>query len=454
MSTSPTSSPSRWSITGLLTRETTVARVTPLPPRRLLVAGAGLAAARTVASLRARGFDGHVTVLGAEGVAPYDRPPLSKHLLDRPEPAWLADEVGADLVALADAAHLDRPARALTVGAQGVRVGTDDGDLEADALVVATGARAVLPEGWEGARTLHTAADAAALRAALAPGARLVVVGAGWIGAEVAGVAAAAGVEVTVVEARAPLSGALGAVGRLTEPWYARAGVRLLTGARVVEVRGDGVRTTDDHLPADVVLVAVGARPATGWLGDALPREPDGSVRVDEHHAVVGAPPHVRAVGDVALRRSRGTGGCRAGTGTGRCAGRSTSPRRCSGSPPTPRPTTSRTSSRRSWATSWRCSGCRRAATSCCGATRAPARGRPCGSGATCSPRSSRSTGRGTSAPRGACWQVPPRPCSTARWPRTPVARCGTPRAEPRCGGGPRPPPHRARLSARSGACR
>jgi NADPH-dependent 2,4-dienoyl-CoA reductase/sulfur reductase-like enzyme len=246
-----------------------------------------------------------VTVLGAEGVAPYDRPPLSKHLLDRPEPAWLADEVGADLVALADTVHLDRPARGLAVEPDGVRVRTDEGELAADALVVATGARAVLPAGWEGARTLHTAADAAALRGALAPGARLVVVGAGWIGAEVAGVAAAAGVDVTVVEARAPLAGALGAVGELTTAWYERAGVRLLAGTPVVEVRGNGVRTADEHLPADVVLVAVGARPATAWLGDALPREPDGSLRVDEGFAVLTAPRHVRAVGDVALRRSR-----------------------------------------------------------------------------------------------------------------------------------------------------
>lgn len=278
--------------------------MTPPPPRRLVVAGAGLAAARTVASLRARGFDGHVTVLGAEGTPPYDRPPLSKHLLDRTEPAWLADEVGADLVALADVTHLDRPAHGLTVRADGVQVATAAGDLDADALVVATGARAVLPAGWEGARTLHTAADAEGLRASLTSGARLVVVGAGWIGAEVAGVAAAAGVDVTVVEARSPLSGALGAVGRLTEPWYERAGVRLVTGTPVVEVRGDGVRTRDEHLRADVVLVAVGARPATAWVGAALPREPDGSLRVDEHLAVVGAPPHVRAVGDVALRRS------------------------------------------------------------------------------------------------------------------------------------------------------
>lgn len=273
----------------------------------MLVVGAGLAATQTVAALRERGFDGRVVVLGSEGVAPYDRPPLSKHLLDRDTPTWLADEVGADLLALADEVHLDRPARALRVTGDRPSVATDAGDVDADALVVATGARAVRPAGWDAVLTLHTWADAEVLRSALGAGRRLVVVGAGWIGAEVAGVVAAAGGQVTVVEAAAaPLTTALGArVGAWTAPWYADAGVRLLTGAQVVEVRADRVRLADGtELAADAVLAAVGARPATGWIGDTLPREPDGALRVDETLAVVGAPRHVRAVGDVTLRRS------------------------------------------------------------------------------------------------------------------------------------------------------
>jgi len=279
------------------------------PPESVVVAGAGLAATQTVAVLRESGFAGRVTVLGAEGVPPYDRPPLSKHLFDRVTPAWLADEVGTDVTALADEVHLDRPARGLVVAPDAVTVRTDAGDVTADALVVATGAHATRPAAWVGARTLHTAADADALRAALRPGDRLVVVGAGWIGAEVAGVAARAGVEVTVVEAAAaPLAGALGAhVGALTAPWYEALGVRLLTGRSVAAVTADGVRLADGtDLRADVVLAAVGARPATAWLGDALPREADGALRVDEGFAVLGAPGRrVRAVGDVTLRRSR-----------------------------------------------------------------------------------------------------------------------------------------------------
>lgn len=276
--------------------------------RDVLVIGAGLAAAQTVAGLREQGFDGRVVVLGAEEVAPYDRPPLSKHLLDRPEPTWLTQEIGVDLLGLADEVHLGSPARGLSLSGARPEVSTADGVLAADAIVVATGAHAVRPPGWDAALTLHTAADAQRLRSALVPGTRLVVIGAGWIGAEVAGVAAAAGVDVVVLEATgAPLAGALGpTVGELTAPWYAAAGVRLLTGEHVVEVGANGVSLADGKLvAADVVLAAVGARPTTDWLAGALPRESDGSLRVEEHHQVIGAPGSVRAVGDVALRRSR-----------------------------------------------------------------------------------------------------------------------------------------------------
>lgn len=288
-----------------------------------MVVGAGIAGARTVLELRAQGFGGRVTLLGAEGVAPYDRPPLSKHLLDRPAPAWLSDELGADALAAADDVRLGSPATGLVVGGDGVRVPTADGEVVADAVVVATGAAAVRPPAWGPALTLHTAADAERLRAALglphglatgaagaagaAPARRLVVVGAGWVGAEVATVAAAAGVDVTVVEAReAPLMTALGPeVGALTAPWFARAGVRLLTRAAVAAVQDDAVRLADGTvLPADAVLAAVGARPATGWLAGALPLEPDGSVLVDERHAPVAGSWRVRVVGDAARRRS------------------------------------------------------------------------------------------------------------------------------------------------------
>jgi len=269
--------------------------------------GGGLAGAQAVIALRAQGFDGRVTLIGAERDAPYDRPPLSKHLFDRPGPTWLADELGVDALALADDVRMGATATGLRIGANDVEVLTDNGSVTADALIAATGAHPVRPRGWEHAVTLHSAADAERLRSVLRPGSRLVVVGAGWIGAEVAGVAAAAGVHVQVVEALpSPLSAALGvAVGAATAPWYALAGVDLHTGVQVAGVRPDGVDLADGRaLDADVVLAAVGVRPATGWLADALPLEPDGALRVDERYAPEDGPWHVRAVGDVARRRS------------------------------------------------------------------------------------------------------------------------------------------------------
>ena len=279
----------------------------PAQPRSVVVVGAGLAGSRTVVALREQGFDGCVTLLGAEGVAPYDRPPLSKHLFDRPAPAWLADELGSDAVALADDVRLDARALGFRIGSGSVDVTTLDGSVTADAAVIASGSHAVRPAGWEGATTLHTAADAARLRTRLTPGSRLVVIGAGWIGAEVAGVAAAAGVEVTVVEALpAPLTPALGSVvGALTAPWYAAAGIELVAGARVAQVHTGGVVLTGGRrLDADVVLAAIGARPSTEWLADSLPLDADGSVRVDGTFTPQGGPRHVRAVGDVARRWS------------------------------------------------------------------------------------------------------------------------------------------------------
>ena len=258
-------------------------------------------------------------MLGAEGVEPYDRPPLSKELLTRTEPAWLRDELGTDL-SLADDVRLADAALSLEVdeaygadeGRTAVVVRTASGPVRADAAILATGSHALRPRGWEAALTLHTTADAERLRAALTPGAHLVVVGAGWIGAEVAGVAAAHGLEVTVVEAaHAPLAAALGAdVGALTVPWYAASGVRLVTGGSVVSVedRGAGgarVRlATGEVLEADVVLAAIGARSASAWLGDAVPRAADGSVLVDERYRVPGTGGRVVAVGDLARRRS------------------------------------------------------------------------------------------------------------------------------------------------------
>ncbi|GII98592.1 NADPH-dependent 2,4-dienoyl-CoA reductase/sulfur reductase-like enzyme [Sediminihabitans luteus] len=283
--------------------------------RSVVVVGAGLAGAQTVAALRAHGFTGTVTLLGAEGVAPYDRPPLSKELLSRPSPVWLDAEMGLDVAALADV-RLAAPATRLEVGATGVRVTTPGGLVEADAVVLACGSLPVRPRGWDAAFVLHTADDAARLRPHLTPGARLAVVGAGWVGAEVAGVAAGAGAQVTVVEALdAPLARQLGSeVGAHLAGWYAQAGVALRTGTTVTAVHAGGLDLADGStVDADAVLVAVGARPATAWLAGSLPLDAAGAVPVDADgrlataaaaaHGIPGAAAaRVWAVGDCARR--------------------------------------------------------------------------------------------------------------------------------------------------------
>jgi len=279
------------------------------PSSSVVVVGAGLAGAQTVGALRRQGYAGRVTLLGAEGVPPYDRPPLSKELLSRPSPAWLAEDLGVDVEALADDVRLADPAvrveRHDAAGRAPWEVTTRAGErVAADHVVLAVGSTPLLPGGWDGARLLHTVDDAEALRGALRPGLRLVVVGAGWIGAEIAGVAAGAGARVTVVEAApTPLRRQLGpVVGAHLAPWYAAAGAELVTGALVAEVRPDGVRLADGReLAADVVLAAVGARPATDWLDGQVPRDARGSVPVDASGAVRGLP-GLWAVGDCATR--------------------------------------------------------------------------------------------------------------------------------------------------------
>jgi NADPH-dependent 2,4-dienoyl-CoA reductase/sulfur reductase-like enzyme len=180
------------------------------------------------------------------------------------------------------------------------------GPLPYDHLVLATGAEPVTLPGTRdvpGVHVLRTLDDARALRGVLAARGSLVAVGAGWIGAEVATAARAAGCRVTVVEAaRQPLAGAL--PPEVTAPmrrWYAEAGAELRTGQPVTAVRPGEVELADGTvLGADAVLVGVGSRPATGWLaGSGVPLAPDGSVAADELRR-----PGVYAAGDCASHPS------------------------------------------------------------------------------------------------------------------------------------------------------
>ncbi len=266
--------------------------------------GASLAGVSAARALRAQGYDGAITVVGEESHAPYDRPPLSK--------TFLAGTTGdTDLALVAADEDLDVDWR---LGVSAVQLHpargsvelSDGSELVVDGVVAATGARPRLP--WSavpaGVHVLRTLDDALALRAELRPGARLVVVGAGFVGAEVASTAHSLGVDVTVVEATAaPLSAALGtSMGAVVGGLHAEHGVRLLTGVGVGGFAGadhvEAVELADGRsVPADVVVVGVGVQPNLEWLSGTALDVGDG-VACDAYGAT--GIPNVVAVGDCA----------------------------------------------------------------------------------------------------------------------------------------------------------
>ncbi|MER5660191.1 NAD(P)/FAD-dependent oxidoreductase [Streptomyces mirabilis] len=276
-------------------------------PARVLVVGASAAGLSTVEALRRKGYEGGITVLGAEPHAPYDRPPLSKQVLSGAwEPARSAlrtQEVLSTLDAefvLGDAAvALDSATR--TVRAQSGR------ELRADAIVIATGVRPrVLPgqEDLTGVHVLRTLDDALTLRKDLLGSARLVVVGEGVLGAEIAATARTLGLDVTMAgPLPAPLALQVGPlVSGLLAELHDERGVRLRLGTGVMGLAGEHGRVTGvllgtgEVLPADAVVVAIGATPATEWLADSGLRLDNGVVCDSRCRAAEG----VYAVGDVA----------------------------------------------------------------------------------------------------------------------------------------------------------
>lgn len=246
-------------------------------PQHVLVVGASAAGLSTVEALRRRGFAGRITVLGDEIHPPYDRPPLSKQILAG---VWESDRATlrpAEFVAGLDADFvLGDPAVALDSSTRTVR--TESGrDISADAVVIATGAKArSLPgaEAVDGVFTLRTLDHALELQKALRPGSRLVVVGEGVLGCEIAATASTLGVEVTIAGPQAaPMAAQVGpVVSGLLGQLHTENGVALRLGTAVAGLtsangRVDGVRlASDEVLPADIVVVAIGAAPATGWL--------------------------------------------------------------------------------------------------------------------------------------------------------------------------------------------
>ena len=236
-----------------------------------MVVGASLAGVRCVEALRRNGASGPITLIGNESERPYDRPPLSKQYLlgsvgtDR---LWLQrsdaamDELGVEFRAGVEALSVDVAAKSLL---------TTHGEVSFDGLVVATGTSVRrLPHPDDAAVFfLRTKSDADTLAPRLVRGARVVVVGAGFIGSEVASSASTNGCDVTVVEAAPiPLERQLGAkMGSACSSLHERHGVRLLAGVGVASIGSSSITLTDGReLVADVIVVGIGVAPNTGWL--------------------------------------------------------------------------------------------------------------------------------------------------------------------------------------------
>jgi NADPH-dependent 2,4-dienoyl-CoA reductase/sulfur reductase-like enzyme len=244
--------------------------------RGVLIVGGGLAAQRCAEALRRRGYEGPVRMVCAEPDPPYDRPPLSKELLAGTadeesvayRPAWWYADQQVELLLGTRAVALDTSARTVTLET-GFK-------LRYEQLLIATGSVArELPflGGFENVYALRTLADARRLRRVLIPGARLAIIGAGFIGQEVAATARQLGAEVTMIEALdTPLAPILGQeVGGWFAELHLSEGVRVLTGAMLNGVHGNGrveelVLASGQIVGCDLVVVGVGTAPATSWL--------------------------------------------------------------------------------------------------------------------------------------------------------------------------------------------
>ncbi|MCB1289636.1 FAD-dependent oxidoreductase [Mycolicibacterium sp.] len=278
----------------------------------IVIVGGGLAGSRTAEQLRKSGYREPIVIVGDEAHLPYDRPPLSKEVLSDPakglpdvllRPVEFYEENDIAVVLGVAAESLDPAARTVALA--------DGTVLDYDEVVIATGLeprRIPSFPDLDGIAVLRSYDDAMALRERAVAAGRAVVVGAGFIGCEVAASLRSLGVAVTLVEPQpAPLAGVLGErIGELVARVHRAEGVDVRTGVGVAEVRGsDGrvseVRLSDDSLlPADLVVVGIGSRPATDWLvgsGVAL----DNGVVCDEVGRA--SEEHVWALGDVASWR-------------------------------------------------------------------------------------------------------------------------------------------------------
>jgi NADPH-dependent 2,4-dienoyl-CoA reductase/sulfur reductase-like enzyme len=278
---------------------------------RVVVVGASLAGVRTIQALRRLGCDAQVTLIGREPGIACDRPPLSKGFLSDPDATARPLLGPEDLAKLEVTPLLGRSATDLAPAGQ--TVGTDGGErIGYDALVIATGSAPRLLPGLEpgpGVQVLRTAADALRIKDALSARARVVVVGGGFIGAEIASTGRRMGCAVTVIEPLPALMirGLGPALSQAMTRRHVLAGTDLRLGVGVAGLESaahtasgrQAVRLTDGTtVPADLVVVAAGAVPETGWLQGSGLDLSDG-VLCDGRLAAVGVP-GVYAAGDVA----------------------------------------------------------------------------------------------------------------------------------------------------------
>lgn len=288
----------------------------PLPTAPVVIVGASMSGLRTAEQLRARGWEGPITLVGEEPHLPYNRPPLSKEALTRPPERSLRewhDDVAFRRRGSVDDVQWRLGSQVVAADLTARTVKLDDGEtLGWSGLVAATGLRPRrLPADWpiRGRLCLRSLDDAIRLRQRLRPNGHVVVVGGGFIGCEVAATANRLGCRVTVVEPlEAPLAGAIGVdAGRAVARYHERTGIDFVTGHGVAEVTatgrgGDrvrGVRLDDGReLQADLVVEAIGATPNVSWLGGNDLDLSDG-VLCDADLRVEGRP-GVVAVGDVA----------------------------------------------------------------------------------------------------------------------------------------------------------
>lgn len=277
-----------------------------MAPKRIIVVGANLAGLRAAETLRREGYDGELLLVSDDNHLPYDRPPLSKQVLIGAlsaddtvyRPRDYFSELEIDL-------RLGRRASRLDLRSQRIRIGSEA--VPFDGLIIATGAsprRLSAGAGVAGIHVVRTLDDARSLSAELAGGPRVVVIGAGFIGAEVAASARRLGLDVTVVEAQpTPLVRAIGTtMGQACARLHAEHGTKLLCGVGVGEIVGDrrveGVRLSDGtFVPADVLVVGIGVVPNVDWLQGSGLRTPDG-ITCDATLNV--GHPAVYAAGDVA----------------------------------------------------------------------------------------------------------------------------------------------------------